>query len=852
MSRSRAPDVDPNWSEFENLLRCAVDVSGARTEIEQGELGTKNSKGQSQNEQSLEGPEAKTRLHLDRAMSNTSSRADESPSSSDRRHYARQRIKSLSYLDLGRDNGGIVLNISEGGLAVHAVGIFVDNPTLPLRLRLPGSNEQLEATGQVAWTSESKREAGIHFVDLSEQTRTQIKEWVSKQDLSAERETDGGSQREKRKQVLEIPPRRESKTSVTEPAVISGMTNEEFNTMFPSEKSPVPWHKSESPATDSTLSVAPSAIPYVSASPSGSAAPDRLGAIPRTRDLVSFFEGEANAPADENPELLSSPKSSTPVSPSTSQAHVISNEKLLPQVSSEEAIPALPPSSTQVPSSGPVTRVSATPKVLSPVSRNDDVTPSSAPAATYKESQPEIPPLDDDIAFSPAPESGAREAAEVETSAERLSSALPIPVKPDTPPLGDEDATPTRFEKASPINVPSPSGDVETRSSAAMVRDLRAILNRGGAIRKSAQRHTVTKQESPTSSPSDGATAVSPVAELPVATASPVASTSTSNLPLSPPEEPPAAQPRIESPMTGILPGAPVSPESNKQSSQFSKGNWDSMKSFRPLAGVQWQPTAVLILVFVAILAIGIAVDRGTFGGLRGGAGSSANRPLVQAALPAPDNAGTELQSKPVNREVHRQHRHEFASIGSATTASVESQHRQGLGGPAAVPRQSATFAPILSSPIVANRAVQAGTSEQESPPAIPVQLGKAGDDSPGAAAADSWNSAAKLAPPQPMPQIAAQGDRVVAGSLLYRVEALYPPEAAQKHIEGTVKLRAVIGRDGRVMGLGVVSGPPSLVSAAITAAREWRYIPALLNGQPVESETDIDIEFRLSQEANR
>lgn len=102
------------------------------------------------------------------------------------------------------------------------------------------------------------------------------------------------------------------------------------------------------------------------------------------------------------------------------------------------------------------------------------------------------------------------------------------------------------------------------------------------------------------------------------------------------------------------------------------------------------------------------------------------------------------------------------------------------------------------------------------------------------------------------MPQIADQGDRVVACSLLYRVEALYPPEAAQRHIEGTVKLRAVIGRDGRVMGLGVVSGPPSLVSAAINAAREWRYIPALLNGQPVESETDIDIDFRLSREANR
>ncbi len=91
-----------------------------------------------------------------------------------------------------------------------------------------------------------------------------------------------------------------------------------------------------------------------------------------------------------------------------------------------------------------------------------------------------------------------------------------------------------------------------------------------------------------------------------------------------------------------------------------------------------------------------------------------------------------------------------------------------------------------------------------------------------------------------------------MASSLLYRVEPMYPPEAVQNRIEGTVKLRAVIGRDGRVRGLGLVSGPPPLVSAAMSAAREWRFIPALLNGEPVESETDINIEFRLSHEAAR
>ena len=782
-------------------------------------------------------------------MSNTSSRAEESPPSSDRRHFARQRIKTLSYLDLGRDNGGIVLNISESGLAVHAVGIFVDNSLLQMRLRLPGSDEQLEATGEVAWTSESKREAGIRFVNPPEQTRMQIQAWVSKQTLSVERESNVGSHGEKRKQVLEIPPRREPKRSVAEPAMISGMTNEEFNAMFPSEKNPVPWRKSESPATGLTLSGPSSSTPYASISPLESAAPDRLETITRTRDLLSSFEPEADAPADESPQPRSSSEFATPFPPSATRAWMISNEKLPPQLSSEEVSPPLPASSTQIPVLGPVTQMPAMPDIVSPVSGNDDVTLSSA-AAACEESQPGPPPSDNDVPLSQSPASAAPYPAEVDIPAKRFSSALSISVGSDALPLRYEEAAAPGFEEASSTKVPLPSENTEVRSSATIVSDLRAVLNRADAIRKSAARHKIAKQEPQTSFPSDGPTAVPPLTGRPTATASSAApSPSPSSLPLSHLEEPAAAQTRAQSPMTAILSGAPVAPESNKESSQFSKGVWDSAKNLWPRIIVKWQPAAVLILALLVVLAIGIGVDRGMLDRLGGRAASSANRPLVQPVLPAHDNSGQQSSSEPVSQEVQPQHRHEFASVGS-TSDSVVSQHRRGLRGSMTARRQSATLAPILSSPIVAKRSLQAGAPGQESPPAVPIELGKTGDDSLGVAG--SWNTVVKLAPPQSMPQISAQGDRVVACSLLYRVEALYPPEAAERHIEGTVKLRAVVGRDGRVMGLGVVSGPPSLVSAAIDAAREWRYIPALLNGQPVESETDIDIDFRLSREANR
>jgi protein TonB len=60
--------------------------------------------------------------------------------------------------------------------------------------------------------------------------------------------------------------------------------------------------------------------------------------------------------------------------------------------------------------------------------------------------------------------------------------------------------------------------------------------------------------------------------------------------------------------------------------------------------------------------------------------------------------------------------------------------------------------------------------------------------------------------------------------------------------------LHAIIGRDGRITGLDVVSGSPFFVQAALDAVRLWRYRPTLLNGEPVEVETSITVIFRLHE----
>ena len=87
----------------------------------------------------------------------------------------------------------------------------------------------------------------------------------------------------------------------------------------------------------------------------------------------------------------------------------------------------------------------------------------------------------------------------------------------------------------------------------------------------------------------------------------------------------------------------------------------------------------------------------------------------------------------------------------------------------------------------------------------------------------------------------------VSQGMLIHRVEPVYPRAAIAARIQGEVLLQAVIGRDGTIQGLRVVRGHPLLAPAALQAVLQWRYRPYLLNGQPIEVETQVLVNFRLS-----
>ncbi|HEV2714659.1 MAG TPA: energy transducer TonB [Terriglobales bacterium] len=148
---------------------------------------------------------------------------------------------------------------------------------------------------------------------------------------------------------------------------------------------------------------------------------------------------------------------------------------------------------------------------------------------------------------------------------------------------------------------------------------------------------------------------------------------------------------------------------------------------------------------------------------------------------------------------------------------------------------------------------------EEEAPPPLPSMGGVVGGvpgGIPGGqlggviggiiSQTSSLTAAPKLALPQPRRVRISQG--VTRGLLIQKIEPKYPPLALQARIWGQVVLKAIIGKNGDIKELELVSGHPVLAPAAIEAVKEWHYRPYLLNGEPVEVETIVTVNFQISQ----
>jgi protein TonB len=116
------------------------------------------------------------------------------------------------------------------------------------------------------------------------------------------------------------------------------------------------------------------------------------------------------------------------------------------------------------------------------------------------------------------------------------------------------------------------------------------------------------------------------------------------------------------------------------------------------------------------------------------------------------------------------------------------------------------------------------------------------------AAAGGNVQATYTAAPPPPGVKRITIGGNVQQAKLIRQPKPVYPPLAKQARISGVVHLAAVISANGTIQDLKLISGHPLLVPAAMEAVKQWVYQPTLLNGEPVEVQTQIDVNFTLSQ----
>ena len=144
---------------------------------------------------------------------------------------------------------------------------------------------------------------------------------------------------------------------------------------------------------------------------------------------------------------------------------------------------------------------------------------------------------------------------------------------------------------------------------------------------------------------------------------------------------------------------------------------------------------------------------------------------------------------------------------------------------------------------------------EDEAPPPVMATTGVVGGvpgGVPGGSMGGVLGSIASAGSNVALPKVATPqrvrvSSGVQSGLLVRKVQPTYPPLARQARIQGTVVLQAQISKNGDIENLQLISGHPMLAPAAIEAVKQWKYKPYLLNGEPVEVETTVQVNFSLA-----
>jgi periplasmic protein TonB len=254
---------------------------------------------------------------------------------------------------------------------------------------------------------------------------------------------------------------------------------------------------------------------------------------------------------------------------------------------------------------------------------------------------------------------------------------------------------------------------------------------------------------------------------------------------------------------------------------------------------------ALIIVAAVVLLACSAGyLSWKNMGGSKPTAASAAAAPSAPAAASTPETAPSRPAATAEQPEASD------ITLGASANNNASPSHATTPAKPSAKPSPAVTEAP--SEPEVTQRLIvkndtrhiapQPASQDSEPVPApSAIEVGATADTK---ALASISSAGATLA--KPAPQLLRVSQGVMEGLVLKRVQPRYPTQALQMRIQGSVQLQATISKSGDIENLKVVSGDSVLSHAAVEAVRQWKYKPYYLNGDPVQIETQILVNFKL------
>jgi TonB family protein len=744
-----------------------------------------------------------------------------------RRMCPRRKIERLAYVDFGPDNGGMLIDISERGLSFQGVGRVTKGQPLHLRFTLPGAGgRRVEATAELVWSNTSGKGGGLQFIEITESARDQVRQWILSGGASASdswRRPFGGMRPPAPTDPINpADPKDAGGSAVASPANTGGLTG----------TAPVP------------LSVdlpAPRPITSLAAPDAGSTANTLLKAggatsFPRSDESVSAEENvsEENLSAREN--VFEQSTFGGDASARDGARHDLVEHDLF-----ESPVPE----------------------------------PSAHADNNFDEA------CDD---FDAGLDSDFEDAATAETTlnAKHSAPAGPVPINELWPDLAAESWAKAPGDFA-PVTENPGVADLNSPATAiSAVRDISAWAIPRPAEASLSETET---EHAPHLAPkfarasTDGAKTSVFFRSGAGATVAKVSDANTG----------------VDKPTPGLGPRSVLrNPEFDVREDRYP-GSSDEIENGQPLI-----ISVAVILASAAVAVLGVMI------GLRilaapGGSGDPA-RSSSSASLAKEMPAAGGAPPFEVNVVDAKNRRWVLGSVSAAeSTGANLARGAQPLRDAADLGKSAgnvggtdhpniATALPPL--PIKAPHSAQPSRAAWEM--TAPAIEGPAGEDSAPRLPVIAGEEVGPARPLPPPPATALSGGPAVPGGglpsanrpagatsgsapsgspsvangpaasgrapaivpsgqigfkgpvLISHIEPSYPAAARQQHAEGDVLVRVVIGKDGVPGQLKVVRGDVRLVPAALEVIPQWRYKPALLNGQPTESQLVVTVSFRL------